>query len=83
MKKAGLPAGAPLSLAQPVDSLMALLTRQEHFTKLATLLLLGETVLCLLIIHFVSCTCSPVSSGDVLERGKRGACPGRGWKLEG
>lgn len=69
LKKDSLPAGT-LSLAQPVDSLMALLTRQEHFTKLATLLLVGETVLCLLIIQFVSCTCSPVLSGDVLARGK-------------
>ncbi|ORY57676.1 glycosyltransferase [Leucosporidium creatinivorum] len=55
VRKAGLPAGT-LSLAHPVDSLVALLTRQEHFTKLATLLLLGETVLCLLTIHFVSYT---------------------------
>lgn len=75
VRKAGLPAGT-LSLAQPKDSLVALLTRQEHFTKLATLLLLGETVLCLLVIHFVPCTCSPALSGSGLSRGRRGACAG-------
>lgn len=80
MKKAGSPAGAPLSLAQPVDSLVALLTRQEHFTKLATLLLVGETALCFLIIYFVSCMCSLASLWvfwDELERGKQGVDGGR------
>lgn len=46
-----------LALNKPVDSLKALLTRHEHFTKLAALLLLGETVLCCLIIQFVPCEC--------------------------
>lgn len=46
-----------LTLDRPVGSLKALLTRQEHFTKLALLLLLGEAILCCLIIRFVSCEC--------------------------
>lgn len=46
-----------LSLAKPVESIKALLTSQQHFNKLAAMLLLAETVLCLLIIRFVPCEC--------------------------
>lgn len=45
----------PLSWEHPIDSLVLVLTSHEYFGLVATLLLVGEALLCLAIIQFVPC----------------------------
>ena len=67
-RKADVPTFA---LDSPIDSLKALLTRREHFNKLAGLLLLGEAVLCCLIIQFVPCEYLSARLQNSGRRGRR------------
>ena len=55
----------PLSWEHPVDSLVLVLTSHEYFGLVATLLLVGEALLCLAIIQFVPCKCFQGSCDQV------------------